>query len=148
VKGSYLLLVTLATGKDILTGKLGYIHFPKATYAYVGSAMNGFEARLAHHLKGKKKPHWHIDYLLNEADVLEILLYPSKQREECILAQALATGFESIPGFGSSDCRCKSHLYFGDNEHSMKERIVQAVGKAGITCKSYHGRSRENDIGI
>ena len=142
MKGSYLLLVTLATGKDILTGKLGYIHFPKATYAYVGSAMNGFEARLAHHLKGKKKPHWHIDYLLNEADVLEILLYPSEQREECVLAQALAKGFESIPDFGSSDCRCKSHLYFGDSKSSMKERIAQAVGKAGITSKSYQKRSR------
>jgi Uri superfamily endonuclease len=148
VKGSYLLVVTLATGKDIVIGKLGRIHFPEATYAYVGSAMNGFKARLAHHLKEKKEPHWHIDYLLNEAEVLDILLYPSKQREECVLAQALAKRFESIAGFGSSDCRCKSHLYFGDSEHSTKERIVEAVGKAGITCKSYLRRSRENDIDI
>ena len=148
MNGSYLLLVKLSTGKDILIGKLGYIYFPKALYAYVGSAMNGFKARLAHHLKEEKKPHWHIDYLLNEADVWEILLYPSKQREECVLAGALAGGFESIPGFGSSDCRCKSHLYFGDSEHSMKEKIVQVVGKAGITCKSDHRRSRENDISI
>jgi len=148
VKGCYLVLVRLATGKDILIGKLGYIHFPKAFYAYVGSAMNGFRARLAHHLKEAKKPHWHIDYLLNEADFWEIILYPSKQREECVLAQALAKGFQSIPGFGSSDCKCNSHLYFGDSEDSIKEKAIQALGKAGITCRSYQRRSRENDIRI
>lgn len=148
MKGSYLLLVRLATGKDILIGKLGYIHFPKASYAYVGSAMNGFKTRLAHHLKQEKRPHWHVDYLLNEADALEILLYPSKQRQECVLAQALAKKFQSIPGFGSSDCRCNSHLYFGDSEDSMKKRVIQAVGKAGVTCKSYQRRSRENGIRI
>jgi len=148
VKGSYLLLVRLATGKDILIGKLGYIHFPKASYAYVGSAMNGFKARLGHHFKKGKRPHWHIDYLLNEADVSQIILYSSEQREECVLAQALAKGFQSIPGFGSSDCKCGSHLYFGDSEDSMKERVIQAVGEAGVTCKSYQRRSRENDIRI
>ena len=135
MKGSYLLLVRLATEKDILIGKLGYIHFPKASYAYVGSAMNGFKARLAHHLKEEKRPHWHIDYLLNEADVLEIISHPSKQREECVLAQALAKGLQSIPGFGSSDCKCNSHLYFGDTEDRIKEKLIPAIGKAGITCK-------------
>ena len=58
MKGTYVLIIELAHTKDILVGKLGYIHFSKAFYAYVGSAMNGFEARLPHHLRKKKKPHW------------------------------------------------------------------------------------------
>ena len=55
MKGSYILLIELAAEKNVLIGKLGYIFFPKAFYAYVGSAMNGFEARLAHYLKDNKK---------------------------------------------------------------------------------------------
>ena len=136
MKGSYILLVELATEKNALIGKLGYLFFPKAFYAYVGSAMNGLEARLARHLRKEKGLHWHIDYLLKEAKLLETILCPSepfapchsegtkrpknlaqgKFRVECFLARALAKEFQSIPGFGSSDCKCQSHLYFGSLE--------------------------------
>jgi len=118
VKGSYILLVELATEKNALIGKLGYLFFPKAFYAYVGSATNGLEARLARHLRKEKRLHWHIDYLLKEARLLEIILCPSEPfapchsegtkraknptqgrlRVECFLAQALAKEFQSIPG--------------------------------------------------
>ena len=83
MKGSYILLIKLSREKSFSVGKLGYIHFPEAFYAYVGSAMNGIEARLAHHLGEKKKPHWHIDYLLNEAEVLEVILCPSEPFTSC-----------------------------------------------------------------
>ena len=135
VKGSYILLVELASNKDILIGKLGYIFFPKAFYAYVGSALNGFKVRLAHHLREKKKPHWHIDYLLNEAQVLEIILYPNEQREECVLAQALAGEFQFVPSFGSSDCECNSHLYFGNDKDRLKAKVIEVIEKAGLAYK-------------
>jgi len=131
VKGSYILLVELASNKDILIGKLGYIFFPKAFYAYVGSAMNGFKARLAHHLRDSKKPHWHIDYLLNQSEIIDIILCPDEQRAECLLAQALAKDFQFIPGFGSSDCHCNSHLYFDSDKDKLKAGIVAA-------CESIH----------
>ena len=83
MKGSYILLAELASSKDVLIGKLGYISFPKAFYAYVGSAMNGFKMRLPRHLKDNKKPHWHIDYLLNEARLSEIILCPSEPFASC-----------------------------------------------------------------
>ena len=132
MRGSYILLVRLAAEKDILIGRLGYIPFPKASYAYVGSAMNGVTARLAHHLREGKKFHWHIDYLLKEAEIEEIILCQGEKMVECTVAQALAGEFQSIPGFGASDCRCRSHLYFADEKDRLKARVAEGVKQAGL----------------
>jgi len=131
VKGSYILLVELATEKNILVGKLGCISFPKASYAYVGSAMNGLRARLDRHLREEKKTHWHIDYFLKEAEIKEIIICPAEERVECSLAQALAEEFQSILGFGTSDCKCRSHLYVAGGKDGLKARVAQAVKQAG-----------------
>jgi Uri superfamily endonuclease len=80
------LLVELAREKDIIVGKLGYIYFPKAFYAYVGSAMNGLETRLAHYLRDSEKPHWHIDYLLKQAKLQDIILCPSEPFAPSVIA--------------------------------------------------------------
>ncbi len=154
MKGSYVLLAELASSKDILVGKLGHISFPKAFYAYAGSAMNGFEARLARHLKDNKKPHWHIDYLLNEARLSKIILCPSgpfacchserseesysaqgRLRVECFLAQALHKEFQSISGFGATDCKCRSHLYFAGDKDRLTSKIVEAIDQASLNYK-------------
>ena len=150
MKGNYVLIIKLAHSKDILVGKLGYIHFPQAFYAYVGSAMNGFEARLPHHLRRNKKTHWHIDYFLEQAVIREIILCPNellasshseyneesynaqgRLRMECFLAQALAKEFQYIPGFGSSDCKCRSHLYFANRKDRLKAKIVEVMSIEG-----------------
>lgn len=136
MKGSYILLVKLANSRNISTGKLGYISFPRGFYAYIGSAMKGLEARLARHLRKEKKLHWHIDYLLKEANIRDIILCPGGQKAECSLAQILAKEFQSIPGFGSSDCKCKSHLYFG-NEKDLKVKVMEAVDQAGLGYKIF-----------
>jgi len=164
VKGSYILLVELATEKNVFIGKLGYLFFPKAFYAYVGSAINGLEARLARHLRKEKRLHWHIDYLLKEAEIADIILCFSepfafchseglaealskakgqrpknlaqgKLRMECFLAQALAKEFPSIPGFGSSDCKCQSHLYFGSPEDRLMAKVTETINKANNAYK-------------
>lgn len=141
VKGSYILLAELATESNISVGKLGHISFPKAWYAYVGSAMNGLRARLARHLRREKKFHWHIDYLVREAEVKEITLCPSEKRVECSLARVLAGRFQSIPGFGSSDCKCRSHLYFSRDRDRLKAGIAEAVKQAGLAHETVHRRS-------
>jgi Uri superfamily endonuclease len=141
VKGSYILLVELATKKDVFVGKLGYVSFPKASYAYVGSAMNGLRARLARHLRREKKLHWHIDYLLKEAEVEEIILCQGEERVECSLAQALAGKFQSVSGFGSSDCKCRSHLYFASEKDRLKARVAEAVKQAGLAYEIFFQRS-------
>ncbi len=78
------------------------------------------ENRVKRHLRlpKQKNKHWHIDYLLEnkEVSIIKLYLIPNKQKLECKLAQELLSisdGF--IDKFGSSDCRCQSHLiYFND----------------------------------
>ena len=101
MKGSYTLLIQLPEEQTITTGRLKATYFPRGYYAYVGSAMGGFKSRLNRHLKSNKKPHWHIDYLLEKASISEIILCETKDRAECAIAQALSCQFDSIPGFGS-----------------------------------------------
>ena len=176
MKGSYILLIKLPKERNLSVGKLGYINFPEAFYAYVGSAMNGFKVRLAHHLREKKKPHWHIDYLLNEAEVLEIILCPSEPfafrhsdpewsegaesrsalrslRGECFIAHALAKEFQSIPCFGASDCKCDSHLYFANDKDRLRAKVIEAIDQPVVSYEpkawqSHSQRRLENGIGI
>jgi Uri superfamily endonuclease len=61
------------------------------------------------------RPHWHIDYLRTVAPLRQIwFCYGTERREHFwagVLHEVLA-GAVIFPGFGSSDCRCESHLLF------------------------------------
>lgn len=103
---SYVLVMELPSDSTLQIGKLGTITFSQGTYAYIGSAPS--EKRLERHLCSQKKIHWHIDYFLQKAKITAI--YISK-KPECELALKIALPY--IPGFGCSDCRCPSHLFFG-----------------------------------
>ncbi len=116
MKGTYLLVMTLPHDTALSIGRHGRIHFQKGNYAYVGSALNGLEQRIARHLRNNKKTHWHIDYLLPFAEIVEIFYKENAQRDECRIAQVLDRTFEGIPGFGCSDCSCPSHLFFGSKD--------------------------------
>ncbi|MBI4288853.1 MAG: GIY-YIG nuclease family protein [Chloroflexi bacterium] len=80
-------------------------------YLYVGSALNGVEQRVARHLSAGKRRHWHIDYLLGAGWVRQVWVMPCREKVECVVASRLAEKFEAVSGFGSSDCRCRSHLF-------------------------------------
>ena len=98
--------------KQIKVGKLGMVCFPAGLYAYVGSALGGWEARVNRHLLGEGKTHWHIDYLRAEARVEGAIIFESPNRLECVISKAIAEASLTIaPGFGSSDCNCLSHLH-------------------------------------
>jgi Uri superfamily endonuclease len=114
-----MLIMYLAEARTIAVGKLGTFEFPAGWYAYAGSALGpgGLAARLAHHQRRNKTFHWHIDYLLEHADLVEIWWAIEYKRKECVWASAL----RSIPGarvpvanFGASDCRCLAHLVYLD----------------------------------
>lgn len=122
MKGSYVLLIQLAEERTITAGRLKAVRFSRGYYAYVGSALGGFKSRLDRHLRRNKKHRWHIDYLLQMASINGIILCESQDRIECTIARALGGRFDSIPGFGASDCRCKSHLFFNAGE--MKATIM------------------------
>jgi len=129
VKGSYVLITALYESRPIAVGSLGEIYFSRGFYAYVGSALGGYKSRLRHHLLQGKKPRWHIDYLLQKAVVRDIIICESSDRIECRIADLLRTGFESISGFGASDCKCKSHVFYGvENMTAEVISLLEANG--------------------
>ena len=132
VKGSYVLLIALPEQQTVTIGSLNAVYFPDGYYAYVGSAMGGIKSRLSHHLKGNKRPRWHIDYLLQRASISSIILCPSQNKVECTIAQALSHQFYCVPGFGSSDCQCQSHLFFAPDEEQMKSTIMTILNSLGM----------------
>lgn len=113
VKGSYVLLLRLNAEAEISVGRLGCFRFAAGLYAYCGSGLAGVDARVARHRRRDKKAHWHIDYLLRWVDLVGVWVFRSEEHLECRLASALTNLKDAsvpVPGFGSSDCRCPSHL--------------------------------------
>jgi Uri superfamily endonuclease len=120
--GSYILFLRLPESKQISVGRLGRVHFPAGLYAYVGSALNGWEARVGRHYAGGTKRHWHIDCLRAEAQVEGAIVIESPQRLECKISEAIAATSKAIaPGFGSSDCLCLTHLHLLINEALVEQ---------------------------
>jgi sugar fermentation stimulation protein A len=116
--GSYLVLLEIPGPCDVETGALGVLRYERGWYIYIGSARKNLRSRIQRHLRHvRKKRHWHIDYLSPQAKAITAYPIASYRNLECDLAGALEKmGGRGIPGFGSSDCRCDSHLfYFREN---------------------------------
>lgn len=149
-EGSYILVLHLAEGHGLQVGKLGRFDFAAGCYLYFGSALNGLHSRVARHLKSDKKRHWHIDALTAIAQVVQVWCVVDRNRWECTLAKAVADmPYATVPakGFGSSDCRCNSHLlYLADcgDVASAKATLLQTCPNLidwshqdiGTVCKS------------
>jgi len=113
--GTYVLVVSLPCDREIYVGSLGRLHFEVGWYLYVGSALGGLWARLARHLRRRKRLYWHIDYLLRYGTVVEIWYCESSERLECVWARALANSPGVKPfwaAFGAMDCSCRTHLFY------------------------------------
>lgn len=116
--GSYLLVLELAEPAGIQIGRGGRVDFPAGVYAYAGSAFGpgGLRARLSHHMRIAARPHWHIDGLRREAQLLAVGWHCGVEaRLECAWAGRLArhpSAIIPVRGFGASDCRngCAAHL--------------------------------------
>ncbi len=145
--GTYALLLKLDKQERITVGKLGTFDFPAGYYLYVGSALGpgGLRARLARHRRGSggssqpssrqmgQKLHWHIDYLLQRTQLIEVWSVASEERLECKWGEAasrLPGAQVLVRGFGSSDCRCPAHLiYFSARPN--REQFEQTLQKLG-----------------
>jgi Uri superfamily endonuclease len=117
LKGVYCLCIRVKGEIDVEVGALGTLRFHEGLYIYVGSALNGLEARILRHIgtsHGTNKViRWHIDYLLKELKVWieSVYVLATDERVECVLANEVFRRGEPIKGFGCSDCRCVSHLF-------------------------------------
>ncbi len=127
VPGSYVLIIALDRDLTLVVGALGEITFLSGAYAYVGSAMSGLDARIARHLREEKSLHWHIDYLLQYAEVVDVLRVESEEHLECEIAATLAQRLESVPGFGCSDCACASHLFHAAEMEALNAAVEEVV---------------------
>ena len=122
--GVYLLEILLKEEARIKIGKKGFFLCPAGFYCYTGSAQKNMQSRLARHCRKKKKRHWHIDYLLEWAEVLQIHTWQVAREGECRLAAYLhdrLNGVMIIPGFGASDCSCQTHLLYFNKRLKEKE---------------------------
>jgi sugar fermentation stimulation protein A len=116
--GNYLIVLELAEKQSIEVGALGTVLFKAGWYVYAGSARKNLSQRVGRHLRRQRKQkHWHLDYLIPFAargiGKLKALPVCSYRNLECDLAGDLAKlGGRPVPRFGSSDCKCPSHLYY------------------------------------
>ncbi|MFP3908223.1 MAG: GIY-YIG nuclease family protein [Archaeoglobaceae archaeon] len=133
LKGSYLLITHLSSARKIGIGKLGLIDFNPGYYIYTGSAMNNLEKRIKRHFMKEKKLWWHIDYLTISAEPLYALGIPDKKLE-CSLAGGLSAVFSQIKGFGCSDCKCNSHLFYCLEDPG--KTIFKVVKEIGLNWKN------------
>lgn len=126
MKGTYTLLIKVPKNIEVRIGKLGKINFNRGFYAYVGSALNGLEKRIERHMRKEKKSYWHIDYLLEKAEIAEVIYAKTDSRVECNIAENLNKNLESVKKFGCSDCKCKSHLFYHTNFSELDNMISEA----------------------
>jgi sugar fermentation stimulation protein A len=124
-RGSYLLVLEIARSRSVDVGALGKILFQKGYYVYTGSARVNLTKRIERHLRRRKQFHWHIDYLRDRAESCKALPVRSSSDLEHDMAIALGKLADwTVPRFGSSDCRCPTHLFgFKENPIHMPQFI-------------------------
>ncbi len=115
--GTYILLFRSTSQRQLKIGKLGVLKLRAGYYLYVGSAFGpgGIRARLAHHRKRAERLHWHVDYLRQVLEPVEYWYTYDPRHREHLWAGVMADlpGLElAKQGFGASDCRCASHLFY------------------------------------
>jgi Uri superfamily endonuclease len=136
--GTYVLVLRCATSRAVRIGRLGSIRLPPGWYVYVGSAFGpgGLRARIGHHRKRAAHPHWHIDYLRRYTRLESVWYCCGVRREHEWAARigAMPGAAIVLRGFGSSDCRCATHLYwFAESPNATVLKCVLGVDRVVVT---------------
>jgi endonuclease-3 len=133
--GTYTLLFDLPRDVAVGVGALGECRFPAGAYAYTGSARGGGGfARVDRHRRvaggDHDVRHWHVDYLAGHpATDLVTAVTSAGADAECAVAARLPDG--PVPGFGASDCDCRSHLARGETMATLLA-AVEAAHEAAV----------------
>jgi len=112
LRSTYVLLLYLPCGSRIRVGRRGFMMFEEGIYLYVGSGGLSPLRRIARHIRKRKRKFWHIDFLTVRSTVIGAFVLESNISLECTIAGALGRAFKTVSGFGASDCKCDSHLFF------------------------------------
>ncbi|MFB6085764.1 MAG: DUF123 domain-containing protein [Halodesulfurarchaeum sp.] len=138
--GTYTILLELEEERTVTFGAAGSRELAPGFYAYTGSAFGpGGLSRVDRHrrvLRGRNSTrHWHVDYLLDNSAVTWIGTWVSPhRRNECEIAGALLG--DPLPGIGSSDCSCESHLVF-HTDRSTLTTAIEAVHEKRYSSVSH-----------
>lgn len=135
VRGTYVLLLRVTKPVEVKVGAAGRREFSRGHYCYVGSAFGKtitIENRIGRYLRlggvGGASPRWHIDYVLRSPSVELRGVYVLEDRQkECEMAEWILGIAVPVRGIGSSDCRCKTHLF-----RVNKKRVEEALKGAGF----------------
>ena len=137
--GTYVLVLECQQLRTVRIGRLGGLELQRGFYVYVGSAFGpgGLAARIQHHRQVASRPHWHIDYLRPACDLVAVWFTAHSARQEHAWAKAVARlpgAGVPLPGFGSSDCDCETHLVHFDGMPSVgafRQRVNTPVRLGG-----------------
>jgi Uri superfamily endonuclease len=126
--GVYTIILRLDSEIEIIIGSLGRLHFAQGYYAYTGSARGpGGLKRVERHLKvlngSNPARRWHIDYLLPHTSLEKVTATQTNLDFECRVAQIIDDMLPHIPRFGSTDCKCQSHLHYSKNLTPMQKAV-------------------------
>jgi len=140
--GTYILVFINSRRFTTRVGSLGQVEVPEGIYLYVGSAFGpgGLRARVARHTQVTKLPRWHLDYVRPQFNLDCVWYSHDPSKPECAWSQSLSElgGHCFIPRFGSSDCRCISHLYHFDTRPELaafrrcRPETIYSAGAASI----------------
>jgi len=127
-RGVYLLVIYLPQDKKIKIGNLEEIYFKEGYYVYIGSAKRGLSKRIERHKRKSKKLHWHIDYFLQKAKILNDIPIITNFKRECFLVEKILQISDNfIQKFGSSDCSCISHLFYFKYNPLTNENFIDTI---------------------
>ncbi len=137
-KGVYCLVLASNAARPVRIGRLGVREFAGGWYVYVGSALGSgglarAERHIRLHLLRDRAPRWHIDHLLVDPGfrLAAVVQAATPRHVECDLARTI--GGAPVPGFGCSDCSCRSHLFFRP-EYPVAE-VVSAFRALGLHAR-------------
>jgi Uri superfamily endonuclease len=138
----------------VQVGRLGELTPARGYYVYIGSAFGpgGVAARVARHHRVSKTRHWHIDYLRSIMVPAETWYSHDPERHEHEWAGVFLDGWRRsapIEGFGASDCRCRSHLFFvGDRPelYRFRRTLARRTGKRTKIDVYYPEESLAGDL--
>ncbi len=113
--GTYVVVLGLDRRVRIAVGSLGELVFEPGCHLYVGSARGpgGLAARIGRHLGVAARARWHVDHLRRVAEPVGVFWAGRSVEHDWADALASIRGARVVHrGFGSSDCRCPSHLVY------------------------------------
>jgi len=123
--GTYALQLRCSAPRRLEIGRLGTLTTRQGVYVYVGSAFGpgGLSARVGHHRRVSSRPRWHVDYLRSVTE-LQGCWYTTdpqcREHEWATVLRELSGASIPLPGFGSSDCSCPSHLFYFPSTPSVR----------------------------